>query len=197
MKRTLLPLILIMIFLSTPVSAAVDISDLPLEKQNEYLARFLSIRTEKVLEVHTDAFVFPGYYGVYTEWSTGNTLTTWQPYQGSAAISKTDFLYLTGQDALAAELQSEYDRARKLNTAGYVFFGIGVAGLVGSLIYELTANSSSSSISTPFMIASGISTAVSCIGIPLMAVRPNENISVSFAVNIADLYNQQLYESIR
>ena len=71
--------------------------------------------------------------------------------------------------------------------AGVTLSGVGLAAMLTSIFF--TDNDAL------FLGLLGGGTLLTCIGIPLLTIQVSNDVSISFAVGIADSYNQRLLES--
>lgn len=124
--------------------------------------------------------------------------TVWYPYLGPNRISHKDFFLITGQDAFADQYQN-YERAlsswQKGRVAGFVFLGASsLLTIVSSIGKAATKNWSSSRDPWSIALYVGIGTLLaSAVVVPIVEVcRPRRpDISINFAVSLADTYNQR------
>lgn len=136
-------------------------------------------------------------------WYNHNSITIqvrsrdWVPYMGGMELSKAEFFNLTGEYELAADIDKEYKRVKKLNTAGKVLFwggyGIGFAGIIAMYALMAADNQDAAWMSLGISLAAF---SVGSIGLPLLYIKPKENVPVSFAIRLADNYNAALLSSL-
>ena len=186
--------LVILLSISASLWAEINVSNL--SEGNQVLYNRNSLSVMAVTKGSGTAAAVPvGRYGAvaYGEYESH---LDWVPYQGSREISKVDFLYLTGEDELAAELDAEYKRVRKLHIIGNVLGWGGIGVSVIGLIWMCASFDNDDNFMHATILSLG-ALGVSCIGIPFLCIKPKENIPVSFAVNLANSYNTKLVNSLR
>ena len=166
MKKVPFALVLLL-FISFPLWAKVNVSMLSPETQAWYNHNSITIQKSR---------------------------SSWIPFQGGMELSKVDFLNMTGEYELASQLDAEYKRVRKLNNIGNVItwggIGLGIAGT----IWMLASFDNDDSFLAACLLSSVSVIVASSVGIPLLYIRPKENIPISFAINLADIYNENLFK---
>ena len=165
--------------------AAESLEELTAEERREYNRMALSVQTEHTTEY--GGFGVPlrgGYTAMYAE---GTTSTDWVPYQGYMRISKPEFLTIAGYPDLAAEEARISSQNNAMQIAGWSLFGVGIATMLSSLIVYFATNNLAA-----WGGVFGAGTAIAVIGVPLISIRIDNDIAISFAVSIADDYNRAL-----
>ena len=196
MKR-IFAISIILILASSLVFAATGstVSSTLTENQRaEYLSNALSIETREHTYTYTDAYTYPiGRFGAYTTYDTNHySETNWYPYMGPTEISKLDFFRLTGYDAIVAQMEKDLKTQRALVISGGTLMTAGFIGVITGVVLMCTMDDI-----LPGTITTCISAVAMGAGIPMMLWEPNDDISISFAVGVADDYNRKLLESIR
>lgn len=187
-RKTVSLLLLICFVGSMGLYAADSVDALSYEQRQAYFRDALSIQTVDRTEISGGIYDY-GYWGGYAStWAESNTTTDWYPYEGAFQISKVDFYELTGQyDLAAAEAKAE-----KLNNsmaiAGWSVLGAGLLTMLSSLFFIDDPNA------TDWWLL-GIGSVISCVSVPLLCIQVSNDVSISFAVGLADNYNKRLLES--
>lgn len=192
MKKLLL-LIAIISSLS-PIFAANDISQLSAESQQEYLMNSLSIETS--VETISSSFATASPLGngaIASGIARGNSSTEWYPYLGPNQIDRGTFYQITDQMDLYEDYQNGINKEKNMHIAGWTMLGVGIVGFVisglGVFVFEWG--------SFPAIMLELASLTVGACGIPLICWNYNDNVSISFAVGVSDIYNNRLYESLK
>lgn len=171
-----------------------DLSGLSPESRIEFDSKFLSIRFVK-----NPGIVWHG--GV-----EDLEYDDWIPYQGAFEISKADFFTVAGHGDVVDTIEAEYKRVRKLHIWGGVLTALGGAAFLSGMMLIATSNEYTgegvSQINSGKMtggaVLSALGSAGCAFGIVLLYKKINtRNISVSFALNVADVYNRSLFDSLR
>ena len=113
---------------------------------------------------------------------------------GQGRLVEPIFFKLTGYDEFA---KLEEDITRKNQTYNIVAWSLissGLAIALGGLIWDVCDGYTNNSLGGIFMILGG--TVASCIAIPFFCIETKSDISIQFAVGIANNYNQRLLESL-
>ncbi|HIS14585.1 MAG TPA: hypothetical protein IAA76_08405 [Candidatus Ornithospirochaeta stercorigallinarum] len=195
MFKKVIALSLVFVLLSNSIFASIDLSLLSSEHQQIFLNQALSIQTEQNTLSYSSGYAKPTSWGALSSgWGTSNTSTDWVPYRGAGEISKVDFLYATGQYDMAKNLENAYKTAENFKLAGYILTGVGSVGLLATLLIGSNYYGDSS---VPLYILLGLSAGSLAVGIPFMFWQVDDNLSVSFAVGLADVYNQNLFDSLK
>ena len=185
MKR-LIACVLLACFIANFAFAADRIENLTYDQERFYLQNHLSVQTSQ----HTDVSGL-GYmndWGLYTSFGSGDTTTEWTPYVGAREISKEDFYRITGYNDLAEAERSANDFNRNMSIAGWTLYGVGMLAMLSSLFFM-----DNDSAFLGLLCGGGL---VAVAGVPLIFIKASNDVSISFAVGIADSYNRQLLESI-
>lgn len=188
---------LICIMAVMPVMAAESVEALSYEQQREYYNNALSIQTENQTTISGGAYDWGRPGGYVSSYASGSTVTEWYPYQGAQAISRADFFDTVGAYDLA-EAEKRIDESNsKLHIAGAITTGVGLAAALAGLIWGLAANMPYED--PTFWASMGLligGTCATVVGVPLLVIETKSDISISFAVGLADSYNKQLLESM-
>lgn len=194
MKRFLL--LIAVISAISPVFAANDISQLSIESQQEYLMNALSIETSVETISNVSAIANPlGNGSIATGISRGSSSTEWYPYLGPNEIDKGTFYKLTGQIDLYNEYEKGMKKEKNMHIAGWTMFSVGLAAYLGLFI---------GSWAIPDKYVGDIvrCTSFGFLGLTLAAIPLNiwtykDNVSISFAIGVSNVYNNRLYESLK
>ena len=124
----------------------------------------------------------------------------WDVYLGPSKISRLDFYELTGQDKLYDSLAESVARIKRKRKSGlYYTIGGSVIAAVGAglLIYGLQKEDDDN----PYVWWGAGIALVSCIpleiGISNLSYSEKEDVSLSFATGLADMYNAELAARIK
>ena len=199
MKKSIALFISILIVL-TPLAASPDLSELSDEARYEYIKSSLSIQTKENSYSYGSGIGDIHPFGLYTAtvWSAGTTETEWTPYRGANEISKAEFFYLTGEDEIYREFQEGMKTEKAMHTAGWSIFGVGLGLGVALLVAGIVLDDYSNPALTLWCYAGGTAAAViGLVGLPLVYWEYDDNISVSFAISLADIYNERLAQSLK
>ena len=135
------------------------------------------------------------------------TSTNWTPYEGARKISKTEFFKITEENELYLQSVAIDDRiSRKKKSglilsitggatmvAGFVMFGIGIS----QPNYESISDALNGPLCNVGLILALGSSIPLGIGFANLGYREDIDVSTSFAIGIADLYNQKLAAEIK
>ncbi len=194
-RKIIFSLVLLSLIGQNVLFAAQSIEALTYEERQAYIANALSIETMEHITVSGGAYDWGRPGGYISSHSSGEATTEWIPYIGPMQISRADFFRITGYDEFAELEESIANKNRTYSTVGWSLFGVGLALMVGGLTWNLledNSNQASKIGSAVTMITGLVST---CVGIPFLFIETKSNISIQFAVGIANNYNQQLLES--
>ena len=148
----------------------------------------LSIETESHTDVTGGAYDWGNPGGYISSYASGETTTEWIPYQGARELSKVAFFNITGYSDLAEAQRKADTFNRNMDIAGWTLYGVGLAVMLSSLFFLDNEKVAYSLL--------GVGGLVSLGGLPLVLIETENNVSISFAVNIANSYNQRLLESL-
>ena len=182
----IIALVLIISMIGSMLFAAESVEELTADEQMVYFSNALSVQTSE----HTvmSGGIYDWGRGWYDTYASSSTMKEWYPYMGPAEISKEDFYRLTGCDELA-EAEARASRTnRNMAIAGLTLSGVGLAAMLSSLFF-VDGND------IAFLGLLGGGTLLTCIGIPLLTIQVRNDVSISFAVGIANSYNQRLLAS--
>ena len=203
--KKLISIIIISIMLIQPAMAAADIPDLSAEKQMEFMNNSLSIQTEQNTYSYGSTIGNVWGNGVVTGTAFGNATTTtdWRPYLGPMEIDKGTFYEITEQTELKAIYDKGVAEEKKKHDIGWGRVGAGAGLFVLCTIFGPLGTAEGWWDGTVGMIGillgAGLlgGTTIAALSIPFLTWEFNDNVSVSFAVGVADMYNQRLAESLR
>ena len=183
-----------MMMCSMSLSAAESVQDLTGEARERYIMESLSIETEEHITVSGGAhdFGLPG--GYISTYASGESITEWIPYQGAREISRPEFLEIAGFPELAAEERDFEQRLSTHNAAMWGCLGAGLAGILGGMLLALIPHTEGAAIAGIALSAAGAASTIASF--VLYFTPPESDISISFAVNVADLYNEELLSSL-
>lgn len=195
MKRILTTLMIIPLGLGLLFGASPSSAQLSNEERAFYINNALSIQTREHTRTSVDAYTIPlGYYSDWTLYDTNTyTETNWYPYLGPQEISKIDFFRITGYDDIVASMEKDLETQRAMVIAGGTLMGAGLIGLIAGTIMLVSMEDNI----LPGTITATVSAVALGISVPLVMWQPDDNISISFAVNAADMYNRKLLEAIK
>lgn len=185
-----------------------DTSVLDFTNQIAFNNNKLSVQSSLVSNTVGSSSTYASALGRHSAWgntfssSTTTVDTEWDAYQGGTLLSKPDFLRLTGNDALATRVENEENRVRKWHTAGIATAVVGGVAFIGGLIWMYSGILSPYILDFNFVppaVVASVGCVVMCAGIPMLFVKVNKNLMVNltFAVDTANVYNQNLYRSLR
>lgn len=185
--RKIIACILILCIIANQLFAAETLEGLTYEQERIYLQNHLSVQTSQ----HTDisGVGYMNNWGLYTNFSEGDTTTEWTPYVGAREISKEAFYEITGYNDLAEAERSANSFNRNMAIAGWTLYGVGILAMLSSLFFL-----DNEAACYGLLCGGGV---VAAVGVPLIFIKANNDVSISFAVGIANSYNKQLLESIR
>lgn len=172
--------------------SATTIDDLSYENRQFYISNALSIETKENINVSGGAYDFGNLGGYIPSYAYGESTTEWIPYYGPMQISRADFFDITGYKDFA-EFEREIERKNKVyRTVGWSLLGSGLGLMLGGLLWNV-ADEYGTGLGASILMGGGI--LVSCVSIPFFFLETKSNISISFAVGIANNYNQKLLDS--
>lgn len=196
---------IIAIMLIQPMMAAADISGLSAEAQMEFMNNSLSIQTEQSTYTYGSVIGNAWSTGLVTGTATGNSTTTteWKPYLGPVEIDKGTFYEITNQTELKEIYKAGMREEKNKHDIGWGLVGAGAGLFALCAIFGPLGAAEGWWSSTVGMM--GIFLGAGVLGgsilafssVPLLMWEYNDNVSISFAVGIADMYNQRLAESLR
>lgn len=199
MKKIVL-ILFVMCFALFSLSAE---NEMTYEQTRAYNNEALSIKDRSVTYTDGGAYSFgwpDSYYSSSSYISTTSTTqTTWDAYRGAEKISKADFFSLTGYPEYE-KMCLEIDEAnRKRNSTGLTLSIVGgVAYIAGSVVMLTSIGKTDQTL---LYVGAGIAVAGAIplgIGLALSLTPDSEpDISSSFALSVADLYNKQLMAKIK
>ena len=196
MKKTILVAILCLL-----TAFCIYAEDLTTEQQKIYNAQALSVqeRVETSGRSTGSAFSTSRYTAVAFGRSESTSTIEWDAYQGANKISKVDFFKIAGypdyeQLCLDTIAQNEQNK-----TLGMRLMIIGTAGAIAGLTCEFIGISKKNNIQMYVGAGIGLLSLFPAIwGLNLYSNSDSEpDISTSFAMGVADIYNQELQASIK
>ena len=194
MKKTILVVILC---LATALCLFAE--ELTTEQQKIYNAQALSVqeRVETSGRSTGSAFSTSRYTAVAFGRSEATTTIEWDAYQGANKISKADFFKIAGYPDYEQLCLDTIEENEKRKSTGITLSVVGGIGYTVGIVMILT----DMKLGTRFWVGSAIGL-VSCIplgiGITMLETGDSEpDISTSFAMGVADIYNQELQASIK
>ena len=193
MRRFISAILLISFISCMALPAAGSVEALSAEDRMEYISKALSVETETHTDVAVNAYDFDSRWhsGFVTSYGTSTTTTEWVPYMGYQRISRADFLDIAGYPDLA-EAERAMEKGNNTRTiVGWSFIGAGLAVMLSSLI-PLAFDTPNDTLSSGLLLGGSLLTLV---GVPICSWQVTSDISMSFAIGIADSYNQRLLES--
>ena len=193
-RRIVASILILCMVGSMGIYAAESIEALTYEERKTYIANALSIETKDNITVSGGAYDWG--YGYISSHSSGETTTEWIPYIGPMQISRADFFRITGYDEFAEFEESIANKNRTYSTVGWSLLGAGSALTLAGLIWGFSTMSNMSKadeIGSITLLSVGL--AAMCTSIPFFCIETKSNISIQFAVGIANNYNQRLLES--
>ena len=196
--RKFIALVIAILIALSPLAAVTDLSNLSDEAKYEYITSSLSIQTKENSYSYSTGIGDMHPFGFYTasSWATGTTETEWIPYRGASEISKAEFFRLTGEEDLYNAFLEGMKTERAMHTAGWSIFGAGLGVGIALLITGLVLDGyEDSAIPLWCYIGGTAATVVGLAGLPLVYWEFDDNVSVSFAISLANIYNERLKTS--
>lgn len=192
MKKLLLIAIAI-IMIANPLFAVNDLSALSAESQQKYLMESLSIQTEENTVATGSGFGnMIGSTAIMTSVGRGTTETEWYPYKGPSELTREEFYTLTNQNDLLEAYTEGTKKQTIANICGWALLGVTfIGGLVVCFTGLESGNTSAEWIGLSVALIGGLGS------IPLVTWEYDDNVSISFAVGLADIYNNNLYKSLK
>ena len=189
--------------------ALVDTSDMTQIELKEYYQNMLSIE-----EYYTTSNTVSGSIhkvsestAIASSHGVAHTSTNWTPYEGSKKISKTEFFKITEENELYLQSAAIDDRISRKRKSGLILSISGGVSMVAGLVmfgvsisqpkYESITDALNSPLSTVGLIMALGSSIPLGIGFANLGYREEIDVSTSFAIRIADLYNQKLAAEIK
>lgn len=203
MRKFIAFVLLIAVSINTVLASSYTISDLSSEARDYYIRNALSVQTELNTQSYSSSLFTPLWGSSYVGSSSthGKTETDWTPFYGPSEIDKRTFFEIAGaEDMLKAFDEAEEKYAKKQRT-GAILFGVGIAGIIASLVATGVALECDDVNTSEILFGGSIACACAsiapfCVGAVLVSAKPNNNISVEFAIGIADGYNQKLIDKL-
>ena len=192
MKKSILITIMIIMIIN-PVFSANNISELSSEAQQKYIMNSLSIQT-KEHSVATGAGFgnMIGSTTIMSSVSRGTSETEWYPYLGPNAIDRGQFYEIVGNHELSEAYENGIKRENTMHIAGWSLFA---ACMIGGLSTSLVGYFSTNNIVYAYV---GMGIILAGLGsIPLVSWEYKDDVSISFAIGMSDIYNNRLYESLK
>lgn len=190
--------ILLLLFVVV-IAAYADYTDgMTTEQKRHYMSEILSVQ-EKMKTVGSSSYFSTSKYTA-TGISSSSTNMNWDAYKGANPISKTEFFRLTGEESLLKEAIAIDERNAHRKKVG---IGLTVGGALGYIAGFVIMGSPSYNDSdfdsklTGGLLVSILSCIPFGIGVYDLLYVEEQNVSASFAVGMADLYNQELATKIK
>lgn len=140
----------------------------------------------------------------YTSFAFGSSESTstieWDAYQGASKISKAEFFRIAGYPDYEKLCLDQIAENEKKKSIGIILTAVGFSGAVAGLIWEYvgffamddrTQGYIGAGVGLGFLVPATIG----CVMMLNADVEPD--ISTSFAIGVADIYNQELQASIK
>lgn len=192
MKKPILIAIMIITIIN-PVFSANNISELSSEAQQEYIMNSLSIQTkEHTIATGAGFGNTIGSTAIMSSISRGTSEMEWYPYLGPNAIDRGQFYEIIGNHELSEAYENGMKKENTMHIAGWSLFA---ASMIGGLSTALIGY-----FSTDNIVYAGIGIGIILAGlgsIPLISWEYKDNVSISFAIGMSDVYNNRLYESLK
>lgn len=188
-------ILLIFAMVSSMAFGAENVQSLSPDDRIWYLSNALSIETEAKTEMLGTSYDwgYPG--GFSSSYASGTTSTEWIPYKGAERISRKEFFQLAElPDMVKAEEEIE-NKTKSMHIAGGVLLGVGSVAAIAGLLLGWNLTSEDAGFVGTICLACGGAVAAG-ISIPLLMYETESDVAISFAVNIANGYNQKLLESL-
>ena len=191
-------IILLLLFVVATALYADYTDGMTTEQKRQYMSEALSVQ-EKMETVGSSSYFATSKYtaaGI----SSSSTNVKWDAYKGANPISKTEFFRLTGEESLLKEAIAIEERNAHRKQVG---LGLTIGGTVGYIVgFAIMLSPSYDDPNFDSKLIGGAVVAIlSCIpmGIGLydLLYVEKQNVSASFAVGIADIYNQELAAKIK
>lgn len=185
--------VLVLLFLVSMLSLSAS-SAMTMEQEREYMSQSLSVspRIESSAKSFASAYAYKN-----TAWGSASSYSStsldWDAYLGPNQISKKDFFKIAGYTDLYEQCIEIEERVAKKKEEGVIWTVVGGAACISGFIVML---SGLENYSNDGIYMGGLISLVGCIplyiGIDLLEYEEEPNISASFAMGIADVYNKQL-----
>ena len=185
--KKIITCLLIFCIIANQLLAAETLEGLTYEQERIYLQNQLSVQTSQ--HTNLSGLGYMNDWGLYTSFSEGETTTEWTPYVGAREISKEAFYEIAGYNDLAEAERSANTFNRNMTIAGWTLYGVGLLAMLSSLFFL-----DNEAACYGLLCGGGI---VAAAGIPLVFIKADNDVSISFAVGIANSYNRKLLESLR
>lgn len=194
MKKTI---VIIFIFLVSVLSLSAE--EMTIEQQKLYNSQALSVQQRVETSGTSAASAFStSRYSAFALGSSESTSTiAWDAYQGANQISKADFFRIAGYpeyEKICLDVEAQNKKNKSMGIGLTIGGGVGYTAGMIMMLTDLDC-------STQFWIGCVIGL-LSCVplgfGIDLILESDAEpNISTSFAIGVADIYNRELQTSIK
>lgn len=194
MERFMKKFIVLILLVSISLLSLSASSAMTLEQEREYISQSLSVspRVESSSSIFASAYAYKNTaFGSAT--SSSSTSLNWDAYLGANLISKKEFFKIAGYEDLYEQCLEVEEHVAKKRKDGVTLTVVGGVACVTGLCIML---SSLDSLSYDALYAGEAIALLGCLplyfGIEMMGYEEEPNISTSFAMGIADVYNKQL-----
>lgn len=195
MKKTIS--ILLLLLTSSMLFASIDISTLSSSDRDIFLSKAITIQSEWKNDSFSALYSPSDTIGIVAALlATSTTKEDFRVFEGSKEIDKLTFFEKANQNVAVDIIKEEDKRVKTLHNWGWGLCATGLAAMFGGAIWEFTAPENSNTSLYRIIAISG-GTVLSLCSLPLITVKPNYNLSVQFAINVADAYNQNLFDSLK
>lgn len=191
MKRVLIIVVLIAFVFSNVFG--VSISDLSSSQKTRYNNERLSVSTGLTTSMTGGVYSMGGGYAASS--MSGRTKEVWTSYVGNSPILKSDFFRIAGYPEEAVRYEELIKHNRKMDTIGWAVFGAGtIVSVVGTIMMGLDIGEDGF---LDGLIISSVGLGIMTISLPIFYAKKDESMfSVSFAIRIAEDYNESLLEKL-
>ncbi len=171
-------------------------------QQRIYNSQALSIQQRvETNEISSASAFSTSRYSSFAFGSSESTSTIeWDAYQGASKISKAEFFRITGYPDYEKICLEQEAQNEKKKSIGIVLTAVGCTGAVAGLIWEYVGFFSLDDMTQGY-IGAGVGlgflipATIGCV--MLLDTDAEPDISTSFAIGVADIYNQELQASIK
>jgi len=193
MKKVIVSIILITFIFSSVFGASL--SNLSPELKIRYNNESLNVSVETTTKMTGGSYYLGS--GISTSSMFGKTKESWIPYLGNSQISKIDFFQIAGYPEEAQRFKEVLDYNKRMDKIGNIVLGAGsVVSLVG-LAMMLNSIYDYDSDMTGGLITSLVGLTVMTISFPIYYAKKDDSMfSISFALRIAEDYNELLIEKL-
>ena len=175
-------------------------------QRQEYLNKALSVERKSVTKTSTYGNTYnskPGKYGTSGTFSSDtetSTTTDWIPYLGPSQISKTEFFRLAKNDELYRKAMEIDSRVKAKKQSGTIYTVVGTVAVLGGAAL-LAIGENEKNPNELYQVLGGVVMGVGCIplgfGIYNLCYKEEMDVSVDFAIGVANSYNKDLATQIK